>query len=144
MFAEVFNEATNTCFRLIYEGLRRNIFSPENPAGHVQARTPPLASLLPQLKASAAKLVPSDSSLCHEVREIAAGPALDTLCIYLFNSPEMAPTTPTSTPASSSSSNFNGTSASATTASSAAASNNSRAQVSTNRHNGNFSGGPLL
>jgi hypothetical protein len=87
MFAAVFSEAVDTCFKLIYENLKRNVFYPDNPAGHLQQRTPPLATLLPQLKATTARLMPSTDVLSAEVREIRSGTALDTLCIFLFDSP---------------------------------------------------------
>jgi hypothetical protein len=66
-------------------------------------RTPPIASLLPQLKAIAREMLPAapaptaaaaaaaapagsmSSLLTAEVRDIASGAALDTLCVAIFD-----------------------------------------------------------
>lgn len=42
--------------------LQRQVFYPDNPMGVSEGRTPPLASLLPQLKLIALRLVPREGS----------------------------------------------------------------------------------
>ena len=56
-------------------------------AGHVPQRTPPLASLLPQIKAVANRLLPGEEVSLDVVRDLVSGPYLDTLCTAVFDSP---------------------------------------------------------
>ena len=86
-FAAVFSEAADTCFRHIFESLRRNVFAPENLTGN-QRRVPSVASLLPQIKTIADRMLPKISDpMPSEAKEIVSGAALDALCIALFDSP---------------------------------------------------------
>ena len=85
-FAAVFSEATDTCFRHIFESLRRNVFAPENLSS-TQRRVPSVASLLPQIKNLAERMLPLiHEPLPNEAREIVSGAALDALCVALFDS----------------------------------------------------------
>ena len=117
LFSSVCTEAIDTCFRHIHAKLRARVFllndmetttgagtGAETEAGAGAMRTPPIASLLPQLKAiakemlpaapasrsssgstSAASVPPASSLLTAEVRDIASGAALDTLCVAIFD-----------------------------------------------------------
>ena len=70
---------------------------PASP-GQPVMRTPPLASLLPQIKSLAGKLllagpeggpaggtVGEPASLSEEIREISTGPYLDAFCLAVFD-----------------------------------------------------------
>lgn len=73
------------------EALRRNVFSPENLSANSSQRrmSPPLASVLPQIKAIAEHMLPGKlDPMPQEAKDIIAGTALDTLCVQLFDSPE--------------------------------------------------------
>lgn len=86
MFVTVFSEATEICFRRIFENLKRNIFadtSDYTSSGN-SLRSPPLASVLPQLKAICSRLLPDDA-ICPDVKEIYSGPSLDALCVSIFD-----------------------------------------------------------
>lgn len=90
MFTSSFLEVNDSCFHLVMEMLRQNIFAPESQGVHgesawTQLRSPPLASLLPQIKATAAALVPSAQSSVS-VHDLVSGPILDSLCISVFDS----------------------------------------------------------
>ena len=87
MFAHVFGEAIDTCFRHIYSSLKRLVFCPDNPDGHVPERQPALALLLPPLRVIVKRMLPDSASeaLSREVKEVAAGPALDELCGSIFD-----------------------------------------------------------
>ncbi len=93
MFVTVYSESVDACFRVIFEHLRRGAFmsdSPTTSSGSGAAhKSLPLASLLPQIKAVAAKLLPSsmDSVVSAEVRDISSGPGLDSFCIAIFDAP---------------------------------------------------------
>ena len=47
--------------------------------------TPPLASILPQLKSLSSKLLPSDGRVSYEVKEITCGSAVEALCLSILN-----------------------------------------------------------
>ena len=65
--------------------LQRQVFYPDNPMGVSEGRTPPLASLLPQLKLIALRLVPREGSgVTSLAKEFASGPALEGLCHSLL------------------------------------------------------------
>lgn len=95
MFASVFSEAADTCLRSVICHLKANAFTvPDSEDDEEELsldretyRSPPLASLLPQLKGAALKLLPSDPSaaISADVREMLSSPALDTLCVSLFD-----------------------------------------------------------
>ena len=103
MFHAAVSESLNSSFKIISSQLRKNVFVPaSNPTSHATLRTLPLASLLPQVKAIAARLLPSQSpsssssaaaaaaasaALPPELKEISSGPIIDGLCISIFNSP---------------------------------------------------------
>ena len=109
LFSNVCTEAVDTCFRHISLKLREKVFLPgESGGASTELRTPPIASLLPQIKAIAKEMLPappvpnngtvpakslngssSSSLLTAEVRDIASGAALDSLCIALFDAPNM-------------------------------------------------------
>jgi hypothetical protein len=77
MFCEAYTESVDRCFRIVYEELQRNVFStdgsgvspqdrPRSAAAsasspHTHLRTPPLASLLPQIKAIGMNLLQPSS-----------------------------------------------------------------------------------
>ncbi len=109
LFCNVCVEAIDTCFRHISAKLREKVFLPsegQNLAGEVSMRTPPIASLLPQIKAITKEILPvspvassgnvaapkalssSSALLTAEVRDIASGIALDALCVALFDAVE--------------------------------------------------------
>lgn len=114
-FQAVYIESIDSCFRIMFGHLRQAIFLPaeatagassapanaDSPAGR-GLRTPPLASLLPQVKSVALNLLPaglqlmeaedvggraSDSIVTPEVKEIASGPFLEAFCIAIFDAP---------------------------------------------------------
>jgi len=107
MFQGAFTESLNSCFKLIFVALRRNVFLPhrtiveEVDQQHQTMRTVALASLLPQVKAVALRLLPSSPvfpssnssnavhDLSQEVREVASGPLLDQFCLSIFSSHEL-------------------------------------------------------
>ena len=65
--------------------LQRQVFYPDSPVGVSEGRTPSLASLLPQLKLIALRLVPKEGSgVTSFAKEIASGPALESLCHSLL------------------------------------------------------------
>jgi hypothetical protein len=90
MFVAAYSEALDAAFRVVFESLRRNVFTSDNPASHDALRTLPLASLLPQIKAIAARLLPAslDTVVSPEVRDISSGPCLDSFCIAVFDAPD--------------------------------------------------------
>ena len=60
--------------------LQRQVFYPDSPMGVSEGRTPPLASLLPQLKLIALRLGPKEGSgISSLAKELASGPALESL-----------------------------------------------------------------
>jgi hypothetical protein len=112
VFQSIFNEAVNTVFRHVNQNLRDDVFSTNTSSSgssggssannastgsqqlHQQQqqqqqqhyRTPPLASLLPQMKSIAARMLPSvHDGLTVEAREIAEGPILNALCEAVFD-----------------------------------------------------------
>lgn len=86
MFVTVFSEATDICFKRIFDNLKRNIFADttDYTSSGTSLRSPPLASVLPQLKAICSRLLPDDT-ICPDVKEIYSGPSLDALCISIFD-----------------------------------------------------------
>ena len=86
LFPPVFSEATEICFRRIFDNLKRNIFSEvsDYSSSSSPLRSPPLASLLPQLKAICSRLLPDDA-ICQDVKEVYSGPSLDALCVSIFD-----------------------------------------------------------
>jgi len=118
LFSNVCTEAIDTCFRHVNTKLRDKVFLPsdmqdaaaavagegsDSSSSGIVMSTPPLASLLPQLKAIARDMLPaapvpgaapnskavssSSALLTQEVRDIASGAALDTLCVAIFDAP---------------------------------------------------------
>jgi len=85
MFQAVFMEAVATGFRLVLDGLRAECFAPENPAGNLPLRRPPLASLLAKVKAAAQRFLPPGRQAPH-VRDVVGGAYLDALCTAVFDS----------------------------------------------------------
>lgn len=114
LFTSVCTEAFDTCFRRISGKLRDKVFVPtelQDITGGSQPRTPPLASILPTVKSIAKEMLPagaaanakgtppaggiapsplsstasSGAMLTAEVRDIAAGAALDSLCTAVFD-----------------------------------------------------------
>ena len=47
--------------------------------------SPPLASLLPQLKSLASNLLPTEG-IGYEINEIYTGPSIDSLCVTILES----------------------------------------------------------
>jgi len=86
MFVTVFSEATEICFKRIFDNLKRNIFADTSDysSSGSSLRSPPLASVLPQLKAICSRLLPDDT-ICPDVKEIYSGPSLDALCVSIFD-----------------------------------------------------------
>lgn len=121
MFCEVYTESVDRCFRIVSDELQRNVFSlgsrvpekdrPRSAAASAASptlplRTPPLASLLPQIKAIATNLLqpsspPPSSSLYNQdnslldgsnsgsvvssiIKEVSSGPALDSFCVSML------------------------------------------------------------
>ncbi|KAJ1407749.1 Peroxin-3 [Ochromonadaceae sp. CCMP2298] len=84
-FSTVYTEAVDCTFKIVLDSLRPAF------ASEGQARTPPLASLLPQIKAVAGKLLPTASAghggVSAEVKEISQGPYLEAFCIAIFDAP---------------------------------------------------------
>ena len=88
VFQSIFSEAINTSFKHVNLDLRQDTFSADSPAagGANQYRTPPLASLLPQIKAIASRMLPgANEGLTSVVKEVAAGPILNALCEAVFD-----------------------------------------------------------
>jgi hypothetical protein len=97
----VYGETLDTSYRLCYDYLRKFIFqhdpsfsSPSTASpgfdGFLAAhlKSPPLASILPQLKSISIRFVPDsshDSPLSNDIRNISSGPLLDSLCINIFD-----------------------------------------------------------
>jgi hypothetical protein len=56
----------------------------------IETRAPPLASILPQLKALAARFLPDnvDTPMTSEIRNLSYGPLLDSFCLSLFDAEE--------------------------------------------------------
>eukprot|EP01041_Mallomonas_annulata_P002731 gene2731-5379_t len=90
MFRASIAEAMECCFEHIFLDLRRNVFAPGNPAGHVSMQTPPLAALLPKMKAVASRLTDAETSAgTHPQpvwRALASGVQLEELCEGIFDS----------------------------------------------------------
>jgi hypothetical protein len=94
----VYTEALDCAFRQIHGDLYRTIFCPESRSpGQHTLRAPPLASILPQVKSIATRLLPSgteagavgdaEENLSPEIREIASGQYLDAFCVAVFDVP---------------------------------------------------------
>lgn len=81
-------EAVDKCFEIIYQILRNDSYNEQNNTNHI-VTSPPLASLLPQIKAISAKLLPTDIDydgfINSEVRDVSSGPYLDSFCISAFD-----------------------------------------------------------
>lgn len=62
------------------------------PASSAQVglKTPPLASILPQLKSLAAKLLPESAETVniYDIRAISTGPLLESFCMTIFDAEE--------------------------------------------------------
>lgn len=77
-------ESISHCYALAFEHLN-NIFFPEGPAGGA-VTTIPLASLLPQIKAVASKLLPRDVDKAKSIaRKIISGGHVEQLVIASFD-----------------------------------------------------------
>lgn len=93
MFAAALIEVVDACFRIVVEQLRVNVFSPDSQgqeASWLPMKTPPLASLLPQLKAASFLLLPnspkqSPMTIDANIRSIISGHVLDSLCMSVFD-----------------------------------------------------------
>lgn len=84
LFASALAESISHCYALGFEHLN-NIFFPEGPAGGAVA-TIPLASLLPQIKAVAGKLLPRDVDKAKTVaRKIISGSHVEELVLASFD-----------------------------------------------------------
>ena len=108
----MYREAVDTCFRHVYDTLYKTIFAPHlvqsegvspSPNGTRALRAPPLASLLPQIKAIASNLLPTVGAVSGnggdmgvgkddafglvsaEVKEISSGPYLESFCIAILD-----------------------------------------------------------
>eukprot|EP00600_Ochromonadales_sp_CCMP1393_P001317 CAMPEP_0174992066 /NCGR_PEP_ID=MMETSP0004_2-20121128/22293_1 /TAXON_ID=420556 /ORGANISM="Ochromonas sp., Strain CCMP1393" /LENGTH=336 /DNA_ID=CAMNT_0016245989 /DNA_START=365 /DNA_END=1375 /DNA_ORIENTATION=+ len=92
------------------DGLRGSASTAANSPSGSSLRTPPLASLLPQIKSIASNLLPSSTSpaasharghdaaaatavVSAEVKEISSGPYLEAFCIAIFDAPLSPPST---------------------------------------------------
>ena len=89
MFNVALKEAIDICFKRHMELLRQDVFS-IIPGGSLTSKvgnfsSPPLASLLPQLKSLASSLLPLEG-VGYEISEIYAGPAIDSLCVSIMDS----------------------------------------------------------
>ena len=74
---------------MIHLMLQRQVFYPDSPMGVREGKSPPLASLLPQLKLVALKLLPKEGSgITSLAKEVASGPALEGLCQSLLERTE--------------------------------------------------------
>lgn len=95
LFLVAFSEAIDTSFKHIFDCLQKHVFSPDSNSGSsefYQERSPPLASLLPQLKAISARLLPADpDTISYEVKDVSNGIALDNLCLAVFDAESSAP-----------------------------------------------------
>lgn len=87
VFQSIFNEAVSSAFKHVNQSLRDDVFSAESPVTgggtqrYTNYRTPPLASLLPQMKSIAARMLPDiHKELTAEAKAIADGPILNALC----------------------------------------------------------------
>lgn len=87
VFQSIFNEAVSSAFKHVNQSLRDDVFSGESPVTgggtqrYTNYRTPPLASLLPQMKSIAARMLPDiHKELTAEAKAIADGPILNALC----------------------------------------------------------------
>lgn len=93
-FAAAIVEATDACYRLTFEQLRRNVFTFDNigesGSNLGQLRTPPLASLLPQVKAIASSFLPNDVRSV-DIKELFSGPILESLCVAVFDATNAMP-----------------------------------------------------
>ncbi len=88
VFQSIFSEAVNTSFKHVNRSLREDTFGADSPvAGAANLyRTPPLASLLPQVKAIASRMLPSaNEGLTSVVKEVSAGPILNALCEAVYD-----------------------------------------------------------
>lgn len=91
-FEVVYTEALDYCFRISFDHLSRYVFNPEphSPGHDMASRAPPLASLLPQLKSLASRLLPDskETAITSDVKVVSSGPLLDSLCISIFDAEE--------------------------------------------------------
>ena len=85
MFRAVMVESLDLCFQLVMQNLKSCVFTVENPANHAPLKTPALASVLPQIKAVAARLLPTEGASVH-IRDVVSGPYMDALCTAVFDS----------------------------------------------------------
>jgi hypothetical protein len=96
VFMVVYGETLDTSYRLCYDYLRKFIFqhdpSTASPGfegvSTAHLKSPPLASILPQLKSISIRFVPDSSHdlpLSNDIRNISSGPLLDSLCINIFD-----------------------------------------------------------
>lgn len=107
----MYTEALDCAFRHIHGDLYRTVFHPESRSpGQHSLRAPPLASILPQIKTIAMRMLPSGvgngnssgsssggalvsaavdegAALSAEIRDIASGQYLDAFCIAVFDTP---------------------------------------------------------
>lgn len=96
MFRVALAEALDVCFEAVSMDLRQSVFGSTNNGGNVSLRAPPLASLLPQLKAVATRIIDVSepagdlAAVLPERntfwREIVEGATLEELCIHIFDS----------------------------------------------------------
>ena len=77
-------ESISHCYALAFEHLN-NVFYPDGPGG-ISATTIPLASLLPQIKAVASKLLPRDVDKAKSVaRKVISGNCVEELIFASFD-----------------------------------------------------------
>lgn len=104
MFKSSVIEACDVCFRRQLETLRIDMFYSHTPqasrviptssnsataggssSSFPSLSSPPLASLLPQLKSLASALLPTEG-VGYEVQDISSTTAIETLCLSILNS----------------------------------------------------------
>ena len=94
----MYREAADTTFRHVFDILYKTVYAPQGhtPSSSATLRAPPLASLLPQVKAIASNLLPtvgavgegredSFGMVSAEVKEISSGPYLESFCIAILD-----------------------------------------------------------
>lgn len=91
-FEVVFAEAMDQCYRITQDHLSRLYNTePHSPGMDMSSRSPPLASLLPQLKNLSSRLLPdsANTAMTPDIKQVSSGALLDSLCISIFDSDEV-------------------------------------------------------
>lgn len=87
-YGVVLREALDASMHAVTLQLHQHVYHPPNSPPREGGRSPPLASLLPQMKALVGDLLPEKTAGSAHFKTLAAGPLLDSLCFAVLDARE--------------------------------------------------------